>query len=1750
MGMGTGLALPSSDTEAQGVVPRAIGEIWSQLEKRVQSQAGFSYSVDVSFLELYNEDLIDLLNPKAAGGNGGRGPAIREDSRGNMVLVGVERQTASYCDDVVRYLHQGALSRTTASTDMNRTSSRSHAIFTVHLRQQDRRSSVIPTGDLPPAGAEPVPGRDGGTSIVSKIHFVDLAGSERIKRTGAAGDRAKEGISINAGLLALGNVISALGSSAGGGSQKRFLHVPYRDSKLTRLLQDSLGGNSQTLMLACISPSDKNSPESLNTIRYANRARNIRNKVAVNFDKNSSVELSMLKTEVARLRGELSKLKLQRRQSSMALGSGDLPPEVTNLAEIDRLQIRNADLTKQLNAALRRTAVLERERDSLRAKISGLGGSVHSTPALSEAALPEQIEPEEKAEALSTRPNSLFDESDVLSRSNVMETIDRELSVQAERHEHQIGSVRRHYESKLELVQETLAIIQKERDVALHRLANAPKAAEATPGAKPGSGANSSAAARQTLGIDSAQGPVEPTRLRLPSRMAKGQQSRPSTPLSNRSATMDTRGNSRPTPPPMPRFVTSQGIGASSTRDERQLERLQDDVARLRAENQSLNRQANADSERMTLQIQEQAQEISRLRRQRTGRRESHRLSLLSFKENSWGLAKSAQQQPTNGTNGGPKLLRAAFIKAVLESEFQRCVRARQLLRERDSFLNKQDRLMNEQNDLLLQMQNPDLEYGDDVEIAQQLDKVKDHIEIIDAELHYLDLKVRDIEAEIAQLAETTADQDRTDELTNSGLKMTPAIINLSGLAMRMVEDVVRIDYSAFADLFVNLPQADSTGLAYLLMQDIIEHRLVALRDEQERTKLEEQLMGSRRTLLAMQRTALNASLTYERELGDAERRLNTLQSPASEGPPLTADALLATTGDMALTNGSEIMLASATTDVSPDGSFGSAISDTAPDRSVYEGVRDRGILLRSALMSALESEPEPSDILSPSLHSPASNGSLRELEGVKMPVVEYPDSDDSGLPKIGADTGGFGGDARGVSERTELVADAYDDNSYMGSLGVSGLQGSHMRAGIDPSRSLDLSTSIVSISQPELSEMAGSPEQMLGSTTDSRSYHLHTHAFEAESPDPSMVDSGRPSTSSGMTSHQPYRLRALSDACPAYTDADDDSKDYDGEEGPEPFFSDPEENDIESEEEDGEIPELYHSGAGEVFRIPNLARKQSVRRRRHLVRRMSLRRRMGKVPGAGPAVRRTGKRKGSIRRPRISLPIVPQEMIDYVDTRNPSALHVGNMQPLVASPELFRKMRIPAVDGYQKSIAAFKEANADTDPAAALASGEVTPELARTTKTPVPSEVASQESARDTDSGVSNVAAFTPRSAGKVLLHSHTDGSISAELSRETLDNSSSNLTRSPCAPRAPQQISVTTRSPSPLLHSPVGSSETAVSPQSPAAPLSRLRSPTSFYNKTTMYSQPGGQKSYKSVAGERAYRPPNMDIRMAMAVSPDERVPATAPIVSRPYSVVADSHGLPLGMVREAPLSETSSDSTTGVPESQFLSPTKRANASLFTMMDAAQADAAMLSQAHDISSTASPVSVQKKVSTDESIREGKHGIVAKPSRIRRRAQSTLDNLHQRRRSVFSSDIAKTPDVERPVSSSRRFSRLLSGIGLGGHKQPKSPGVPMMQTGIVSSSEVYRDRSASESVGSQIPHVRKVHSTVYDGNHAQQHWNAGGVDDNGARPAASGGQQWRNAVSFDYPRTSRIPPPWASPNTMPSEYTGNGADYPPFRP
>ncbi|XP_018585707.2 kinesin-like protein KIF21A isoform X2 [Scleropages formosus] len=307
--MGTGFDVSVTDEEF-GIIPRAIAHLFRGIEERQKAavEQGLpipEFKINAQFLELYNEEVLDLFDTTrdTEARKQKSNIKIHEDGSGGIYTVGVTTRTVTSEAELLQCLKLGALSRTTASTQMNVQSSRSHAIFTIHLCQvrvcsPDHDDKV--DNSMMGAASE-------FETLTAKFHFVDLAGSERLKRTGATGDRAKEGISINCGLLALGNVISALGDR-----NKRSSHVPYRDSKLTRLLQDSLGGNSQTVMIACISPSDRDFMETLNTLKYANRARNIKNRVVVNQDK-ASQQISALRTEIARLQMELMEYKTGKR---------------------------------------------------------------------------------------------------------------------------------------------------------------------------------------------------------------------------------------------------------------------------------------------------------------------------------------------------------------------------------------------------------------------------------------------------------------------------------------------------------------------------------------------------------------------------------------------------------------------------------------------------------------------------------------------------------------------------------------------------------------------------------------------------------------------------------------------------------------------------------------------------------------------------------------------------------------------------------------------------------------------------------------------------------------------------------------------------------------------------------------------------------------------------------------------------------------------------------------------------------------------------------------------------------------------------------------------------------------------------------------------------------------------------------------------------------------------------------------------
>eukprot|EP01122_Echinamoeba_exundans_P008431 TRINITY_DN2796_c0_g2_i2.p1 TRINITY_DN2796_c0_g2~~TRINITY_DN2796_c0_g2_i2.p1 ORF type:complete len:2084 (-),score=489.97 TRINITY_DN2796_c0_g2_i2:54-6305(-) len=267
--------------EDKGLIPRVSEEMFNRINKITSENSDVTFNVEVSFFEIYNELVFDLLNP---GGNNAKKAAlkVRNHPKLGPYVDGLAKVTVTSFGEIEELMDEGSKARTVASTNMNATSSRSHGVFTVLLTQ--RR------------------GGESGTSIVSNIHMVDLAGSERASATGASGDRLREGSNINKSLSTLGKVISALAKRSEG---KSGVFIPYRDSVLTWLLKESLGGNAKTIMLAAISPADVNYEETLSTLRYADSAKQIKNAAIVNEDPTQKL-IRELQEEVERLRQLLS----------------------------------------------------------------------------------------------------------------------------------------------------------------------------------------------------------------------------------------------------------------------------------------------------------------------------------------------------------------------------------------------------------------------------------------------------------------------------------------------------------------------------------------------------------------------------------------------------------------------------------------------------------------------------------------------------------------------------------------------------------------------------------------------------------------------------------------------------------------------------------------------------------------------------------------------------------------------------------------------------------------------------------------------------------------------------------------------------------------------------------------------------------------------------------------------------------------------------------------------------------------------------------------------------------------------------------------------------------------------------------------------------------------------------------------------------------------------------------------------------
>ncbi|XP_065144587.1 kinesin family member 3Cb [Paramisgurnus dabryanus] len=291
-----------TDPEKRGVIPNSFLHIFNHISRSQNQQ----YLVRVSYIEIYQEDIRDLLCK-----DNNKKLELKENSDLGVYVKDLSCVVTKNIKEIEHVMNLGNQSRSVGYTKMNERSSRSHAIFIITIECSEM-------------------GVDGEEHIrVGKLNMVDLAGSERQSKTGVQGQRFKEATKINLSLSALGNVISALVDG-------KSTHVPYRDSKLTRLLQDSLGGNSKTVMIATVGPSPCHYDETVTTLRYANRAKNIKNKPKINEDPKDAL-LREFQEEIARLkaqleeRGMLAKERRRRRRNSMrmkrSLSSGEVETE-------------------------------------------------------------------------------------------------------------------------------------------------------------------------------------------------------------------------------------------------------------------------------------------------------------------------------------------------------------------------------------------------------------------------------------------------------------------------------------------------------------------------------------------------------------------------------------------------------------------------------------------------------------------------------------------------------------------------------------------------------------------------------------------------------------------------------------------------------------------------------------------------------------------------------------------------------------------------------------------------------------------------------------------------------------------------------------------------------------------------------------------------------------------------------------------------------------------------------------------------------------------------------------------------------------------------------------------------------------------------------------------------------------------------------------------------------------------------------
>ncbi|KAJ1968207.1 hypothetical protein IWQ62_001381 [Dispira parvispora] len=955
MGTATPTENPHQNTEQLGVVPRAAQELFAALATRAVEDPEYEYRVQVSFLELYNEELVDLLQsspktqPATLGGasNGshttlsnshggqtaiasashtGGTPAnltIREDAQGGIVWGGVVQRTVGSEDELLHALHAGSLSRTTAATDMNLVSSRSHAIFSVQLWQNYSVTEENKDGEAP------TPIR---RTLLSKFHFVDLAGSERIKRTNAVGDRVKEGISINSGLLALGNVISALGDES-----RKASHIPYRDSKLTRLLQDSLGGNSQTLMLACVSPSESNILETINTLKYANRARNIKNRVTINIDPfDHSTDINVLRMEIKRLRSELVRSRRQPGISSPLLrrttdeSPASLGPSPLS-QPIRSIQRQLQACRKQVHQVTSELDSVKAQRDSLLISQQGewerlasapltdpLFGSDAETQSAAERSPDVPVHPlliPYRATIVALREKILVLENTPLLSDKVMEDhglgaldpLDSDMDQWSSLEDDPSVVLSRGWQSrtssrdnlKSASASQSPRIMAKGLVKGLSRVVSSESLSSALRTPSPSRSklvrplSNESKESKSTRGKSATDPPRKARRIPTPKSSATAIPSKPGAKTNkNKISIKDLRaqwkadGKNINESRPLPKMPVRNSAPSS----EIEVKNLRSQLEALKLEKQRMLKRMKAEVERTKDVIHAQEMEIETLRRRSTSSspRSSFGSPRHSRSPRSWNkyqdlfeyifyqgdgdllhqlveaLRSDSEFVPVYAEENlgevplsldqapsSPPALRTAFVRKYLELEIARCGQARRYQLDRNK-LQRQLDLLEEERQSLLQSKDELLEVMPNRYNQQK----EDRLEIVEAELTYLELKLRNMDLE-ARLEMNTKYGNGSQygsgkrEVFHDAIDMGCVLGPLKALNPRELADLLACLAHQVVGLQLHTWQQDATV-----------------------GKLESTIAELRRTLLVMRKTALYAALEYEKRLREYEDML------------------------------------------------------------------------------------------------------------------------------------------------------------------------------------------------------------------------------------------------------------------------------------------------------------------------------------------------------------------------------------------------------------------------------------------------------------------------------------------------------------------------------------------------------------------------------------------------------------------------------------------------------------------------------------------------------------------------------------------------------------------------------------------------------------------------------------------------------------------------------------------------------------